>query len=165
MVALVPMGQWDKATRDYAHVIFDGCGCGTSLGLWVGETDMLPWPENTSGIITAIMKGGLVEQHGRGLLEARCLQTNPPFMGNPSYRPVQLSGDYPQTANSILRPSHRHMDSGCEKPQPAGDSLLPTQSQSKAFLGLAGSSGVLAPEREHNRVGCSTLNTEEMTRC
>lgn len=97
---------------------------------------MLPRPENTPGIITAMMKGGLAKQHGPGLLEARCLQTSPPFRGTPSHRPVQLSGHYPQTANSTLRPSHRHMDSGCEKPQPAGDSLLPTQSQSEAFLGL-----------------------------
>lgn len=118
-----------------------------------------PWYHNSH------TKGDMAEQHSPGLLEASCLQPSPPFRGTPSHRLVQLSRDYAQTDNSTLRPSHRHMDSGYEKPQPAGDSLLPTQSQSKALLGLGGSSGVLAPKREHNRVGCSTLDTVEMTRC
>lgn len=48
---------------------------------------MLPRPENTPGITTAIMKGGLGrEHHGPGLLEARCLPTSPPFRETPSHR-------------------------------------------------------------------------------
>lgn len=102
-------------------------------------------PENTSVIIAAIMNWGVAEQHGPGPARGWVSSQQTTLQEDPQPQASSVTGGIIHRLPTLSSDLHKatHMDSGHERLHPAGDGPLPTQSKSKAFLGLGEALGIL----------------------